>query len=330
MLGLSRRHHTRNPRPSLSRGRGAEHPADIPTAGWKDILWRVYQQQGEDNIGLVAAGVTYYAVLAIFPAIAALVSIYGLIADPQQVQEQFRSLSGVLPQDALSILEGQANAVAGAPQGGLTFGVVFGLLLTLWSASRGVNAMVTALNIAYDEQDQRGFLTLTALSLGLTLGGLLFVILTLGLIVAVPAVIAALGLSGVVAWVLSLARWPILAAAVVLALAILYRYAPHRERARWEWVSWGAVAAMLLWLVGSALFSYYVSNFGSYNETYGSVSAIIVLMLWFNLTAYVVLMGAELNAEIEHQTAHDTTDGRGCPLGHRGAYVADTVGGRAT
>ncbi len=342
MLGLSRRHHYQYPRVQMhgrqldarepGRGRSADRPTDIPKQGWKDILWRTWDEMGKDNISMVAAGVAYYALLAIFPAIAAMVSLYGLVADPVGVERQLGSLSGLLPPEALNIISDQAKSVASAPPKGLGFGVLFGLALTLWSASRGTNSLITALNIAYGEQERRGFIRLAFLSLWLTVAGLLFLIVTLGLIVAVPAAINLLGLRDTpIAWVASLARWPILAVAIMIALAALYRYAPDRREPKWRWVSWGSAIATALWIIASVGFSIYVSNFGSYNQTYGSVGAVVVLLLWFNLTSYVILAGAELNAEIEHQTARDTTeeDGRGDkPLGQRDAYVADTVGQR--
>ncbi|MBP2290468.1 YihY/virulence factor BrkB family protein [Azospirillum rugosum] len=334
MLGLSRRHHYNYPRVQMEdgRGRSADKPSDIPKAGWKDILWRTWEQQGKDNISIVAAGVAYYALFAIFPAIAALVSIYGLLLDPAGVERQIGLLADFLPPDALKVLSDQAHSVATAPRQGLGFGVLFGFALTLWSASRGTNSLITALNIAYGEEERRSFFRLALISLGLTIAGLLFLIVTLGLIVAVPAVINLLGLQDtVIGWVASLARWPILAVAIMFVLAVLYRYGPDRREPKWRWVSWGSAAATILWILASVGFSLYVSHFGSYNQTYGSVGAGVVLLLWFNLTSYVILMGAELNAEIEHQTARDTTDqeGRGeKPLGTRDAYVADTVGRR--
>lgn len=336
MLGLSRRHHYRHrgrsqaPAANDQRGRGADQPGDIPKLGWKDILWRTWEEQGKDNISMIAAGVAYYALLAIFPAVGALVSLYGLVASPAGVEHQIQQAAGLLPPEALKIITDQAQKVATAPPQGLGFGVVFGLLLTLWSASRGTNAVVTALNIAYGEEERRSFIRLALLSLGLTVAGLLFLIVTLALIVAVPAAINIIGLQDtIVGWAASLARWPILAVAIMASLAVLYRYAPDRREPKWRWVSWGAVIATLVFLLGSAAFSLYVSSFGSYNETYGSVGAVVVLLLWFNLTSYVILLGAELNAEIEHQTARDTTKGNGRgekPLGQRDAYVADTVG----
>ncbi|MBP2305721.1 YihY family inner membrane protein [Azospirillum melinis] len=315
-----------------SRGRSADSPSEIPKKGWKDILLRVWDEQSKDNVSMLAAGVAYYALLAIFPAIAALVSIYGLVADPSTIESQLNQLGSLLPPDALSIVSDQARKVATAPSQGLGFGLIFGLLLTLWSASRGTNSLVSALNIAYGEKETRGFLTLAALSMGLTVAGLLFVILAMALIVAVPAAINIIGLKDTpIGWIASLARWPILAVTIMLALAVFYRYAPDRREPQWRWVTWGSAMATIVWLLGSLGFSVYVSNFGSYNETYGSVGAVVVLLLWFNLTSYVVLLGAELNAEIEHQTARDTTDRDGRParpLGQRDAYVADTVGER--
>ena len=313
------------------RGRGADRPSDIPAKGWKDILWRVWQQQGEDNISIIAGGVAYYALLALFPAIAALVSLFGLIADPTTIEAQIANLEDLMPAEALQILSDQARSVASAPSNGLGWGLIIGLLLTLWSASRGTNSLITALNIAYGESEKRNFFYLILLSYGLTVAALLFVILTLALIVAVPAAINLLGLNETpIAIAAGFARWPILAIAVMFALGVLYRVAPSRRDAKWRWVSWGAVAATALWLLGSAGFSLYVSNFGSYNETYGSVGAVVILLLWFNVSAYVILLGAELNAEVEHQTARDTTvsenDGAERPMGERGARMADSVG----
>lgn len=353
MLGLSRRHYYehRNRLNRLhgaqhggghgandgandgdSRGRSADSPSEIPKKGWKDILLRVWDEQSKDNVSMLAAGVAYYALLAIFPAIAALVSIYGLVADPSTIESQLNQLGSLLPPDALSIVSDQARKVATTPSQGLGFGLIFGLMLTLWSASRGTNSMVSALNIAYGEKETRGFLMLAALSMGLTVAGLLFVILAMAMIIAVPAAINIIGLQDTpIGWIASLARWPILAVTIMLALAVFYRYAPDRREPQWRWVSWGSAVATVVWLLGSLGFSIYVSNFGSYNETYGSVGAVVVLLLWFNLTSYVVLLGAELNAEIEHQTARDTTDRDGRParpLGQRDAYVADTVGER--
>lgn len=330
-LGLSRSYHERAVRDRApwrneNRGRGAERPADIPARGWKDILWRTWERSSVDNIAIVAAGVAYSGLFALFPAVAALVSVYGLVADPASIEAQFNQLSGILPGDALTIVRDQAQKVASSSSSGLSVGVIAGFGLTLWSVSAGIRSLIAALDIAYDEEERRGFFTLLGLSVVATVAGLVFTLFTLALVVAVPAVSAALGLEGPLAWAVSLARWPILAAALLLVLAVLYRYGPSRAKPRWEWVSPGALAATALWLIGSAAFSFYIANFGRYNETYGSVGAAAVLLLWFNLSAYVVLMGAELNAEVERQTARDSTTGRSKPLGRRRANAADTVG----
>jgi membrane protein len=308
------------------RGRGADHPRQFPARGWRDILLRVKDETSKDNISMIAAGVAFYLMLAIFPMLAATVSIYGLVADPADVQRNFEAVAGVIPEDARSIMVDQLTAVTSASGGQLGFGVVLSIALTLWSASRGVIAMITALNIAYDEKEKRSFIKLNAIALALTLALIVFMIVTLAVVVGLPVVIGYLNLGETVEWTIRLARWPILAVAIILALAVLYRYAPDRDAPRWRWVSWGAVVATAIWLLGSVAFSVYVSNFADYNKTYGAMGAVIILLLWFNLSSYAVLLGAELNAEMEHQTARDTTKGAERPLGQRRAYVADTVG----
>ena len=308
------------------RGREADHPRQFPARGWRDILLRVKDETSKDNISMIAAGVAFYLMLAIFPMLAATVSIYGLVADPADVQRNFEAVAGVIPEDARSIMVDQLTAVTSASGGQLGFGVVLSIALTLWSASRGVIAMITALNIAYDEEETRSFIKLNAIALALTLALIVFMIVTLAVVVGLPVVIGYLNLGETVEWTIRLARWPILAVAIILALAVLYRYAPDRDAPRWRWVSWGAVVATAIWLLGSVAFSVYVSNFADYNKTYGAMGAVIILLLWFNLSSYAVLLGAELNAEMEHQTARDTTKGLERPLGQRRAYVADTVG----
>lgn len=310
---------------SRGRGRSAESPRQIPPRGWMDILRRVKQQVAEDNLSLVAAGAAFYGLLAIFPALAALVSLYGLFTDPQTVEQQVQSVQGMLPPAAAQLIQQQLTRIASTGGGALTIGAVVGLVLAIWSAKKGVSSIMTALNIVYDEDEKRGFIKLNVLALLLTLGLLLFVIVALVAIALIPAVIGG-GQSGTLATIVNWIRWPIIALASILVLDVLYRYGASRESAEWRWVTWGAVVATLLWLGGSALFSWYVSSFGSYNETYGSVAAVAVLMMWLWLSTYFVLLGAELNAEMEHQTAKDTTTGEPRPAGQRGAYVADTLG----
>jgi membrane protein len=307
-------------------GRDADRPQQIPTAGWRDVLWRVKGEVSKDNLSMVAAGVAFYGLLAIFPAIAAMVSIYGLVADPQTIEQQMSAMSGMLPEQAQGIIRSQLSRVASGASGALSFAAIIGLLATLWSANKGTKALMEALNIVYDEEEKRGFIKLNLISLALTLGILLFLIVALALIAVLPALFGNLGLPETVRQWASWLRWPILAVVFIIAIACLYSIAPSRDVPKWRWVSWGAVLATMLWLIGSVLFSWYVANFGSYNETYGSIGAVIVLMMWFWVSAYIILIGAEVNAEMEHQTERDTTRGEREPRGRRGAYVADTVG----
>lgn len=311
---------------AASRGRQAPQPTGIPKAGWKDIAWRVYEESDKDNLSMIAAGVAFYAFLAMFPALASLVSLYGLLADPQTVAAQVESLAAVIPQEARTIVHDQLGQVSGGSGGALSLGFAFSLLLTLWAATKGTKALITAFNIAYDEREKRGFFKLNAIAVGLTLALLVFVIVALLLVAAVPAIIGFLPLPGWAEWTVRLLRWPILFGFVVGALALLYRYAPSRDQPQWRWASPGALVATALWLLGSIAFSIYVANFGDYNKTYGALAAVVVLMLWFYITAYALLIGAEINAETERQTRRDTTTGPEHAMGRRGAHAADTLG----
>jgi membrane protein len=308
------------------RGRAAESPRDIDAAGWRDIGWRVKDAISADNVSMVAAAVAFYALFALFPAMTAGISIYGLVADPQQVQQQIEALSGALPEDARNLLGEQLQNIAGSPPAALGFGLIGGLLVALWSANAGTRAMVEALNIVYGETERRGFIKLIAFTLALTLGMILFTILALALVAVLPVLLGQLGIPGWLEILATLLRWPILAGAFIAILAVLYRYGPCREQAQWSWVTPGAVIATALWVVGSILFSWYITNFGDYNETYGTMGAVMVLMLWLWVSAFVVLIGAEINAEMEHQTERDTTRGEPHEMGQRGAHMADTVG----
>lgn len=309
-----------------NRGRDAERPRDIPGAGWKDVLARVKTEMSEDNVSLVAGGVAFYGLLAIIPALAAAVSIYGLFVTPATIEQQFATVADILPTQAREILTSQLQRIAGSGGAALGWAAALSLLLTLASAMKGAKALIIATNIAYEERETRGFVQLNLLAFALTLGGVLFVILSLVFVALLPAVIDFLPLPDWARTAVSALRWPVLGLLLILGLAALYRYAPARSHAKWRWLTWGSALATVLWLVGSALFSYYVSNFGSYNETYGSLGAVVILLMWFYLSAYAVLVGAEFNAETEHQTARDSTIGPVRPLGERGAYVADTVG----
>jgi membrane protein len=308
------------------RGRSAGRPWDIPFKGWRDIAHRVWADLQQHNMSFVAAGVAFFVLLALFPALGAVVGIYGLVADPADVAGEAGFLRTVLPPDAASILTSQLNQIASHAANTLSLGVVIGLLIAIWSTSRGISSIITALDIVYNQQEHRSFVRLTLLSLELTLGAILFAVVALGLIVGLPAVFNLFGLGGLIKALLNLLAWPLLGFLFILGLAVIYHYGPCRDEPQWEWVTPGAVLATTLWLIGSGLFSFYVANFGSYNETYGSVGAAVILLTWVYLTSYVVLLGAEVNAEMEHQTQRDTTVGEPEPMGERGAYVADTLG----
>jgi membrane protein len=308
------------------RGRSADTPTEIPARGWKDILWRTYEEFNKDRVMSVAAGVTYYALLALFPAIAALVSIYGLFADPGTIQDHLNTLSGVLPGGALDIIREQVIRIASQGSGKLGFGFVFGLGLSLWSSNAGMKAIFDALNIVYGEEEKRSFIKLNVLSLSFTLGAIAFILIALAGIIVLPIALNFIGLGSGTEWLVSIARWPILLIGIVVGLSLIYRFGPSRDKAEWRWVTPGGLVAAVLWLAVSMLFSWYVANFGSYNETYGSLGAVIGFMTWIWLSTIVVLLGAEINAEMEHQTAKDTTEGAHQPMGARGAQMADTVG----
>jgi membrane protein len=310
-----------------ARGRDAESPAQIPGKGWKEVMLRVKEQIGSDNIDIVAAGVAFYFFLALFPTLAALISIYGLVTEPAEVERQMTELTAFLPRDTHQMLTERLHSLVQKSDTALGWGVVLSLLLSLWSANSGTKSLFTGINIAYDEEIKLGLIKLNALTLFFTLCGIIVGIIALALVVAFPAVIDRLGLPESVKMVLGLGRWLLLAGIVMLGLAVIYKIAPDRNNPKFKWVSWGSVIATVLWLLGSALFSLYVNNFGNYGETYGPVAAVIILMLWFNLTSFVILLGAEINSELEHQTAKDTTVGEEKPLGQRQAYHADHVAG---
>jgi membrane protein len=309
-----------------SRGREAGRPGEIPSRGWLDIAKRVKRQIKEDKLSIIAAGVAFYGLLAVFPGLVALVGIYGLLADPAQIERQMGAFSAMLPPQAAEVLLTQLHDLASTDRTALGFGAIAGLLLALWSASAAVRTLMEALNVAYDEEESRGFIRFYGTALLLTLAGIVGVILAIGLVVALPAVLGLAGLSSVVDILVRIVRWPVLALLAIVGFAVVYRYGPSRRKPRWRWVSWGATVAVALWIVGSALFSLYVTRFGNYNETYGAAGAVVILLMWFLLSSYAILIGAEINAATERQTRKDTTAGGDKPMGARGAYAADTVG----
>src|SRR5215207_7074960 len=304
-------------------GRQADKPQEIPPKGWKDIAKRTAKEVKQDQVPLLAPGVAFYTLLALFPAIIAGVSIYGLVADPETVRSQIDKLTQMLSPETATILSQQIKQVTSGAGGALGLATVIGILTALWSASSGMKALITGVNLAYDEGESRKFVKLRGLSLLLTLGAMVLLAVAGATIVGFPPI--ADNLPTVLQWVLGILRFVVLAVLLVLGLAALYRYAPDRDEPKWTWVSWGSAVATVLWIVASIGFSIYVNSFGNYNKTYGALAGIIILMFWLWLTALIVLVGAELNTEMELQTAKDTTAGPTKPMGEREAHAADHV-----
>jgi membrane protein len=313
-------------RDAASRGRYASTPAAIPARGWKDIFWRCYERLTEDRILTIAAGVTFYVLLAIFPAIAALVAIYGLFADPATIAKHVGDAASFVPGGGIDILREELDRVAAQPRGTLGLAFIVGLAVSLWSANAGVKAIIDALNIAYVEREKRSFIKLTAVSFAFTLAGIVGAMVVLGLVVVLPLMLKFVGLESATKTIVAVAKWPVLFVGAAFAIAVLYRYGPSRARAKWRWITWGSAGAAAAWIGVSLLFSWYTANFGSYNKTYGSLGAAVGFMTWIWFSSIVVVIGAELDAEVEHQTCRDSTVGPPKPMGTRGATMADTVG----
>ena len=310
-------------------GRRSKSPFAIPWAGWKDIFWRTYQRIDDDRLLATAGGVVFFGLLAIFPAVTALVSSYGLFADPSTISDNLQKLAMMLPEGAFQIVQEQVGRVVSKGNTALGATFLFGLVLAIWSANAGVKSIFDALNVAYEEREKRSFIKLNMVSLAFTVGGIVALLVMVGTVVAFPLALDHLGIAPESKLIVALARWPLLFLILLLALAILYRFAPSRDAARWQWLSIGAVTAALLWIAGSSLLSWYLSSFANYNATYGSLGAAIGLMMWMWMSAIVIMFGAELNSELERQTLRDTTEGPPKPLGSREAVSADTVGAAA-
>jgi membrane protein len=305
------------------RGRLAPSPLQVPWLGWRDIAWRTWREVNQDRLTIVAGSVTYYTLLAVFPALGVFVSLYGLIADVRAVEEQLIQLSAVFPPEAVRLIGEQMMRLATGHAGGLSLAFVASLLLSLWSANAGMKSLFDGLNIAYDETEKRSYLLRTALTYGFTAALIVFLTLVSAILVAVPIVLEAVGLRS--DWLIG-ARWPLVFSIATAAFTVVYRFGPSRAPARWRWLLPGSAAAAALWMGGSAGFSWYLNHVASLDATYGSLGAVIGFMLWVWFSVMVVLVGAELNAEIEHQTALDSTTGPPQPMGERGAAMADTVG----
>ncbi|MGE5303888.1 MAG: YihY/virulence factor BrkB family protein [Alphaproteobacteria bacterium] len=289
------------------RGHTAETPSDIPPAGWKDVLKRVYNRLSEDRVLVISAGITFYSLLALFPAIAALVSIYGFFADPASITQLVSNLSTVLPGGGIDVIKSQITRLTTSGSTTLGLATVISLLIALWSANAGVKALFDGLNVAYREREKRSFIVLNVVSLCFTLGMIAFALVALGAIVVLPYVANAMGAFG--QWAIEIGKWPVLLALVVFVFACLYRFGPSRDAPQWRWITWGSAVAAIVWLIASILFSWYAANFGSYNKTYGSLGAVVGFMTWMWISTIVFLAGGMVNAELEHQTRKDTTEG---------------------
>jgi membrane protein len=308
------------------RGRDATQPGQIPARGWRDIALRVWRDLERDNISLIAAGLAMYGLLAVFPALAAVISLYGLLFTPDDVIRHMKGFSAILPPGVWDIFNAQLQDVARRQSGTLTLAAVLAAVVALGSARSGMASLMRAANIAYQERESRSLLRRLHVSLAFTLGALVGLILLVALGVAAPLVLHVFSESPWIHGVLAVIRWTLLWIFAVLGCAATYRFAPARAPARWHWVSVGSVVAATLWIAGSALFAFYVGTVGSYTVVYGALGGVVVLLLWFYLSSFFLILGAEINAETERQTRCDTTAGTESPLGTRGAFAADTVG----
>ena len=318
----AQRHHNG----SGDRGRSATTPTEIPPKGWLDVLKRVRAEMKENNTQLLAAGVAFWAFTSLFPALIAAITVYGLIVEPQEVASKVEDLAGSLPAEARTLLQEQLGKITTSSGSALGFGLILSVLTALWAASGGMGNMISAVNAVYEESDDRNWFKRKALALLLTVGAIGLLGVAVAGIAVWPAVLEALGIGGFLKALLSLAIWPVLGALFVVGLSVLYRLAPARDDPEWKWTTPGAIFATVLWVVASLVFQYYTANFGSYQETYGALAAVVLLLLWLMITCLCVLLGAHINAELEAQTAHDTTVDQPRPMGQRDAYKADTLG----
>jgi membrane protein len=306
-------------------GRLARTPAQIPWSGWKRVLHRTAREMATDRISLVAAGCAFYATLALFPAITMLVSIYGLVFDPATVGPQMAVLRDLLPPSAYQLIADRVQVLVSKPPSTLTFSLGLSIVIALWSATTGTKSILGALNLAYEERETRSFVRFQLTAIGMTLGGILAAVIGLAALLLLPAAVALLHISAYGALIARSASFALLVLFVLLALSLLYRFGPSRRSAGWHWVTPGSLCATLLWLLASVLFSFYVQHLASYDATYGPLGAVVGVMMWFYVSALAVMVGAELNAELELQTVHDSTEAPEKPIGERGAYVADHV-----
>lgn len=305
------------------RGQHAEQPVHIPVVGWWDIAKRIFKQMSQDNLSLVAAGVAFYALLAIFPAIAAMVSVYAYFSSPTDISEHLSKIVTLLPQSTSDLILSQVSSLAQTSNASLSLSAIGTLILTIWSSSKGSQALITACNISYHEYEKRSFFHAQVVRFLFSVGAILVAIFALLIIGILPIVLNLVGLKESINLLIKLISWPLLAFMFNFALVLLYRYAPHRKPAKWRWITLGSCIATVLWILASIGFSFYVSHFASYNETYGSLGGVVIMLMWLYISAYIITLGAVINAATEQQTAKDSTKGPAKERGKRGAYVAD-------
>jgi membrane protein len=308
------------------RGRDAEIPEDIPLKGLKDVLWRVVDQVSKDRVTLIAAGVTFYLLLGFFPAMSALVALYGLVADPSTMAEHLRELAGVLPPGAFDLIAERIGSLAATRNSTLGLTFFFSLGIALWSTHSATLSIFDAMNVAYDETEKRGLIRLNLVGLGFTLCAMVSAALVIGLVAVIPLVLSFIWLDQFQEQMALIIRWPVLFLIVAVATAAIYRFGPSRQPAKLRWLTWGSGLVTVGWFVMSLGFSFYLKHFANYDATYGTLGALIGFLVWIWLSILILIVGGELNAELEHQTSRDTTTGAPRPMGTRGAYVADTLG----
>ena len=310
----------------MARGRNARHPLSVPVTGWLDILARCWARLGILHIGLVSAGIAFFGVLALVPAISAAVALVGLVFDPVMFAERSQWLLLMFPPSAASLMESQLNDIAGTTEESLTLAALFSLGVALWLASNATDSLVQGLAMIYEERETRGFIKLRLIIIGLTIALIVGFCLTLLIIAALPTIATRLNSDPLMNDLIRILRWPLIFLIAVTGVAALFRYGPDRREARWRWLSPGAILGCSVWVAGTFGFNYYVRTFGSYNEVFGTLAGVIVLLTWFWMSAFIVLLAALLDAEIEAQTAEDSTVGPDRPMGMRGATKADTLG----
>ena len=310
----------------LSRGRDAETPSAIPAKGWKDVFWRVWKSLTQDHVMLIAGGVTFYLLLALFPALVAFMSIYGIFLDPATAVDHAQSLRGLMPPAAVDMIAEQLARLTTKQSDSLTVGLILSLIIAFWSANGGVKAMIEGLNYAYNEREKRSFVRVNTVAFAFTLGALALMVLLFVALAVIPAMLAVLNLGPVRNLVIRLLRWPLLVLTLGLSLTVLYRHGPSRRSPEWRWVTWGSAFATISWLIMSIAFTTYLDRIANFNDTYGALAAPIGFLFWVWLSIIVIILGAEINGEMEHQTAVDTTTGPDRPMGKRGAVMADTLG----